>query len=92
MELGALILDVIGQSLFYLTSVRVLQGICEKYETLEQTGRLFGVFVSLYALSLVIGYGISYGCYGKIPIWTYLIILTCMTVLSGLLCFFTFPM
>ena len=46
----------------------------------------------MYALSVVLGYGISYGCYGKLPIWTYLIVLTCMCVLAAVLCFFTFPL
>jgi sugar phosphate permease len=40
----------------------------------------------------VLGYGISYGCYGIIPLWTYLIILTCMTVVAGVVCFFAFPL
>jgi hypothetical protein len=92
MQLAAMVLDVVGQSLFYLTSIRVIQVICEKHDASEQAGRLFAVFGGIYALSIVIGYGISYGCYGMLPVWTYLIVLTCMTIISGVLCFFTFPL
>lgn len=91
MELAALVLDVIGQSLFYLTSIRVVQAICEKHNTIDQSGRLFAVFAALYAFSIVLGYAISYGCYEKLPTWGYLIILTCMSALSGIICYFTFP-
>jgi hypothetical protein len=92
LELGAIICDVIGESVFYLVSVRVIQDICERYGATDQTGKMFGVFSAIYALSILLGYAISYGCFRMLPVWTYLIILTSMVVLSGLLCFFAFPM
>lgn len=91
MELVAAVLDIIGESIFYLTGMRVVQVICEKHDSTEQTGRLFSVFAALYGLSIVLGYAISFGCYTKLPVWTFIIVLTCMTILSGILCFFTFP-
>lgn len=92
LELGAIICDVIGSSIFYLVSARVVQDICERYGATDQTGKMFGVFSAIYALSILLGYAISYGCFRMLPVWTYLIILTSMVVLSGMICFFAFPM
>ncbi len=91
-KLGSIILDIVGESVFYLTSLRVAQVVCENHGASEQSGRIFALLSSLYAFSIVLGYAISYGTYGKIPLWTYLIILTSMTVLSGAICYFGFPM
>ena len=46
---------------------------------------------AMFGLSVIFGYAIAYGCFRDIPLWTYIIILTCMTILSGVICFFAFP-
>ena len=91
-QLSSVICDVIGSSVFYLTSMRVIQVIGEKYQVGDKTGKLFAAFVVLYALSILVGYAISYKCYAMVPLWLYLIILASMALLSGVFCFFAFPM
>ena len=92
LELSAMVCDTIGQSVFYLASLRVIQVICEKHGMTGQIGKLFAIFASIYALSIIIGYALSYACFRVLYTWSYLIVLTCITILAGMVCYFAFPM
>ena len=89
-ELGAILSDVIGESVFYLASARMIQVISERHGH-EHTGRLFAIFAGLYGLSILLGYAIAYGCFKTIAVYLFLIILTFMTAISGVICFLAFP-
>ena len=88
-ELAGIISDVVGESVFYLASARMIQVISDRHGN-DHTGRLFAIFASLYALSILLGYAISYGCFTRIQVYLYLIILTFMIAISGVICFFAF--
>ena len=92
LELSAMVCDTVGQSVFYLASIRVIQVICEKHGAKDQIGKLFAIFTSIYALSIIIGYALSYACFRVLYTWSYLIVLTCITILAGMVCYFAFPM
>lgn len=56
-------MDIIGTAIFYLSGIRALQILCEKYEYNEQTGKIFGMAAGMFGLSVIFGYAIAYGCY-----------------------------
>jgi hypothetical protein len=91
-ELGSIVLDVIGSSIFYLVAARTIQVISERNGVSEQTGRMFAVFSGLYTFSILLGYAVAFICVEKaVPVWLFLIILACFTALSTAVCYFTFP-
>jgi hypothetical protein len=89
-ELSAIFLDVIGQALFYLTTVRLIQLICEKNNCLEKAGRCLCVFPFIYGLSMTIGYALAEPMFRSLPAWLFLIILTCMTAVALVIAYCTF--
>ena len=52
-ELAGIISDVVGESVFYLASARMIQVISDRHGN-DHTGRLFAIFASLYALSILL--------------------------------------
>ena len=91
-ELGAIVSDVIGSSIFYLVAVRTVQVIAERNGATDLTGRLFALFSSIYAFSILLGYAIAFISVEKaMPTSLFLIILASMTVLSAVVSFFAFP-
>ena len=62
-ELSSIFADIIGESLFYLTTFRLLQIIIEKNDAGEKTARCYGFMAAVFALSLMTGYSFGYLCY-----------------------------
>ncbi len=87
-QLGALFADIIGTALFYLTTLRIVQVMCDKHELKERTGLLFGVSAALYSFSILLGSAIGYGFYQKTPTWLFLIFLATMTLISACIAYF----
>jgi len=56
-------MDIIGTAVFYLSSARALQILCEKYEYTEQSGKIFGMTAGMFGISVIFGYAIAYGCF-----------------------------
>jgi hypothetical protein len=89
-ELGALVADIVGTGLFYLSSLRVVQILCEKHEIKEKSGFCFGGTVALYALSILFGYGIGFAFFQGTPVWLFLIALTTLTLVAACIAYLTF--
>ena len=62
-ELSSIFADIIGESLFYLTTFRLLQIIIEKNDAGDKTARCYGLIAALFSLSLMTGYSFGYLCY-----------------------------
>lgn len=89
-ELSALFLDVIGQALFYLTTIRLIQLVCEKNNSLGKSGRCLGVFSFIYGLSITIGYALAEPMFRSMPAWLFLIVLTSLTAVALVIAYFYF--
>lgn len=89
-ELGAFFADIIGTGLFYLSSLRLVQMLCEKHELKHKAGLCFGLAIGLYALSILLGYAIGFAFFDGTPTWLFLIVLTCLTIVAACIAYFTF--
>lgn len=89
-ELGAIFADIIGTGLFYLTSVRLVQILCDRHDLKNRVGLCYGCAVGLYVLSILLGYVIGYLFFENTPTWIFVISLSILTVAAACIAYFTF--
>jgi hypothetical protein len=89
-EMGAFFADIIGTGLFYLSTLRLVQILCEKHEIKERVGLCFGAAIGLYALSILLGYAIGYSFFEDTPAWLFLLVLTSLTIVAATIAYFNF--